>query len=70
MVTAPDETPETTPVVDPTVATLVLELAHVPGVLSATPEVSVNVTGEVEHTYDGPLIATGNGLTVMTTGVG
>jgi hypothetical protein len=52
--------PVTIPVVDPTVATDVLLLLHVP------PPASLNEVVIPEHTLSAPSIAVGNGLTVNT----
>ena len=54
----PAETPNTTPVLTPTVATAVLPLLQLP------PPASLSVIVEFTHTDDGPLIADGNGSTV------
>jgi len=58
MVTVPPAAPETTPVVDPTVAMPPLLLLHVP------PPPSVNVMVDPWHTTDGPEIDDGSGSTV------
>jgi len=55
----PAEEPLTTPVVEPTGATDILLLLHVPPTVA-----SLNVITEPIHTEDGPVIATGTGLTV------
>jgi hypothetical protein len=58
IVEVPASTPVTTPEAEPTVATLVVLLAHVP------PPASVSVAVKPSHATDVPLIADGNGFTV------
>ena len=59
-VPGPGNTPVTIPLAEPTVAALILLLAHTP------PEVaSLKVMADPAHTADGPDIAKGNALTVI-----
>jgi hypothetical protein len=60
MVVVPAKTPDTTPVPETTVATLVVLLLHVP------PPASLSEVVEPTQTEGVPLIADGNGLTVTT----
>jgi hypothetical protein len=53
--------PVTIPVVEPTIATVVLLLLHVPKVVT-----SLNVVVSPEHTCKVPVIFAGNGFTVTT----
>lgn len=59
MVTAPAVTPFTMPVVEPTVAFVLVELHVPPGV------VFVSVILEPSHTLKGPPISAGSGFTVI-----
>ncbi len=59
IVTAPAVTPFTMPVVEPTVALPLLALQLPPGVAL------VKVIEEPSQTAEGPVIAAGNGLTVI-----
>lgn len=56
----PGETPVTSPVPDPMVATLRLPLLHVPPA-----DTSLRFVVNPTHTYADPVIAAGSGLTVM-----
>ena len=60
MVTVPADPPVTIPVLAPALAMVVLLLLHVPPVV-----VLLSVVVEPIHTEDVPLIAAGNGFTVM-----
>ena len=57
----PIVTPETIPLDDPTVATAVLLLLHVPPV-----DALLNVAAKPTHIAEPPEIAAGNGITVTT----
>ena len=59
MVVVPEESPYTTPLEGPTVATVVLVLVHTP-----VPEASASVVLLPAHTIAEPEIPTGNGSTV------
>ena len=61
MVDVPDDTPVTTPVEEPTVATLVLPLVHVPPLV-----ISLKVVVNPAQTTAVPVTDDGNGLTVTT----
>ena len=63
IVTTPDVTPVTTPVEDPTVAILVLELDQWPPVT-----VSASVIEEPTHTVEDPVIVPGKGTIVTFIG--
>ena len=60
MVVVPAATPDTTPVDEPTVATLEVLLLHVP------PPASVNVIAAATQTLVAPVMADGSGSTVTT----
>ena len=60
MIGLPADTPVTTPVVEPTVANPVLLLLQVP-----PPVISLNIVVEPVQTLAVPVMAAGNGLTVM-----
>lgn len=62
MVAVPAETPVTTPVEEPTVATPVLPLLHVPNNVASS-----SVVVELTHTVIVPVMAAGSGLTDTTT---